>query len=50
MKGHKRGHGEIGGEGNQIEADETFVGGITKNMHKRPSGSAEVQGKGPYPE
>jgi transposase-like protein len=25
---------KIGGEGTEVEADETFVGGLTKNMHK----------------
>jgi transposase-like protein len=25
---------KIGGEGTEVEADETFIGGLTKNMHK----------------
>jgi transposase-like protein len=47
MKG--RGFGKItkiGGEGSTVEADETFVGGVTKNMHKGKRVMAE--GKGPY--
>jgi transposase-like protein len=37
---------KIGGEGNEMEADETFVGGVTKNMHK--GRRAKVEGRGPY--
>jgi transposase-like protein len=37
---------KIGGEGNEVEADETFVGGVTKNMHKRRR--LNVEGLGPY--
>jgi transposase-like protein len=37
---------KIGGEGNTLEADETFVGGAIKNMHKGRRVKAE--GKGPY--
>lgn len=36
---------KIGGEGNELEADETFVGGLTKNMHK--GRRTEVEGRGP---
>jgi transposase-like protein len=45
MKGRKWAT-KIGGEGNEMEADETFVGGVTKNMHK--GRRREVEGKGPY--
>jgi transposase-like protein len=35
MKGRKFGRGKIGGgPGSEVEADETFVGGKMKNMHK----------------
>jgi transposase-like protein len=34
MKGRKFGNTKIGGEGNEVEVDETFVGGKVKNMHK----------------
>jgi transposase-like protein len=37
---------KIGGEGNEIEADETFVGGVAKNMHAERR--SRVEGKGPY--
>ena len=37
---------KIGGEGSELEADETFVGGKTANMHKNRRARAE--GKGPY--
>ena len=45
MKGRKW-TSKIGGEGNEMEVDETFVGGIAKNMHRRRR--IEVEGKGPY--
>jgi len=35
MKGRKFGaKSKIGGEGSEVEADETFVGGSTRNMHR----------------
>ena len=37
---------KIGGEGSEIEADETFVGGVTKNMHIERR--LRVDGKGPF--
>jgi transposase-like protein len=37
---------KIGGEGNELEADETFVGGVTKNMHK--GRRLKVDGLGPF--
>ncbi|MGA9355121.1 MAG: IS1595 family transposase, partial [Terriglobales bacterium] len=37
---------KIGGEGNECEVDETFVGGVVKNMHK--GRRAKVDGNGPY--
>lgn len=47
MKGKKFGNNtKIGGEGNTIEADETFVGGRVQYMHKDKRVKAE--GKGPY--
>jgi len=45
MKGRKW-SSKIGGEGNELEADETFVGGITKNMHK--GRRLKVDGLGPF--
>ncbi len=38
--------GKIGGEGSEIEVDETFVGGRAQNMHKDKRIKAE--GRGPY--
>ena len=47
MKGKKFGETtKIGGEGNELEADETFVGGVTKNMHK--GRRLKADGLGPY--
>ena len=47
MKGKKFGKStKIGGEGNELEADETFIGGVTKNMHK--SRRLRADGLGPY--
>src|SRR5258706_12346046 len=37
---------KIGGEGNELEIDETFVGGIAKKMHK--ASRVKAEGKGPY--
>src|SRR5882672_7117706 len=37
---------KIGGEGNELEVDETFVGGVAKNMHK--ASRVKAEGKGPY--
>jgi len=34
LKESKFGRGKIGGPGNELEADETFVGGKLKNMHR----------------
>ncbi len=34
MKGRTFGTSKIGGEGNELEVDETFVGGKVKNMHR----------------
>ena len=45
MKGRKW-TSKIGGEGNELEADETFVGGITKHMHK--GRRLKVDGLGPF--
>jgi len=46
MKGKKFGGTKIGGEGSELEADETFVGGRTRNMHR--GRRAKVEGRGPY--
>ena len=46
LKKHAFDSSKIGGEGSEIEVDETFVGGVTKNMHKGKRVKAE--GKGPY--
>jgi len=47
LKDRRFGGGKIGGgEGSTLEADETFVGGATKNMHKGRRIRAE--GRGPY--
>jgi transposase-like protein len=46
MKKHTADTTKIGGEGNELEADETFVGGVTKNMHK--GRRLRVEGRGPY--
>jgi len=37
---------KIGGEGSTMEVDETFVGGVTKNMHA--SKRAKLESRGPY--
>jgi len=37
---------KIGGEGNELESDETFIGGIAKNMHK--GRRLKADGLGPY--
>src|ERR1700689_3746089 len=36
----------LGGPDSEVEADETFVGGLTKNMHQRRR--ATIEGSGPY--
>jgi len=46
LKKHSFDSSKIGGEGSTLEADETFVGGNVKNMHKGKRVKAE--GKGPY--
>jgi transposase-like protein len=46
LKKHSFDSSKIGGEGNTLEVDETFVGGVTKNMHTAQRIKAE--GKGPY--
>ena len=46
MRGKKFTNTKIGGEGSEIEADETFVGGRVQYMHKGKR--ATVEGKGPY--
>jgi len=46
MRKHSFDTRKIGGEGNTLEADETFVGGKIKNMHK--GRRAKVEGSGPY--
>ena len=46
MRKHSFDTRKIGGEGNTLEADETFVGGKIKNMHK--GRRAKVEGAGPY--
>jgi transposase-like protein len=47
MKDSAFGRGKIGGgEGGTVEADETFIGGVTKNMHK--GRRLKVEGLGPY--
>ena len=46
MKKHAFDTRKIGGEGSTLEADETFVGGVTENMHKAQRIKAE--GRGPY--
>lgn len=35
LKEQKFGRGKLGGEGNTLEVDETFVGGLSKNMHRQ---------------
>jgi transposase-like protein len=43
---HGFGYSKLGGEGNTIEVDETFVGGTVKNMHKdRRAKFVSEQGK-----
>jgi transposase-like protein len=37
---------KMGGPDSELEADETFIGGQTKNMHK--SRRAKIEGAGPY--
>jgi transposase-like protein len=37
---------KLGGSGSEVEADETYVAGLTKNMHKHRR--LEVDGLGPY--
>lgn len=37
---------KIGGEGSELEADETFIGGRVEHMHK--DRRATVEGRGPY--
>src|SRR5579864_6336152 len=34
LKNQKFGFSKLGGPGNEVECDETFVGGKTRNMHK----------------
>src|ERR1700683_5096712 len=46
LKKHDFDVSKIGGEGNTLEADETFVGGRVGNMHK--GRRARVEGSGPY--
>jgi transposase-like protein len=46
MKKHSFDTSKIGGEGSTLEADETFVGGVTKNMHK--ASRIKAEGRGPY--
>jgi transposase-like protein len=46
LKKHAFDSRKIGGEGSEMEVDETFVGGITKNMHKGKR--AQLESKGPY--
>src|SRR5271154_5810951 len=46
---HNRSFGsttKLGGPDSEVEADETFVGGLTKNMHQ--SRRAKIEGSGPY--
>ncbi|MGA9528947.1 MAG: IS1595 family transposase [Terriglobales bacterium] len=45
MKGRKW-TSKIGGDGGEVEADETFVGGRIGNMHK--SRREQAEGRGPY--
>jgi transposase-like protein len=46
MKKHSFDTSKIGGEGSTLEADETFVGGVTKNMHR--GSRIKAEGRGPY--
>ncbi|HEY6768919.1 MAG TPA: IS1595 family transposase [Candidatus Sulfotelmatobacter sp.] len=46
LKKHTFDNSKIGGEGNTLEADETFVGGRVGNMHK--GRRLKVEGSGPY--
>ena len=46
LKTHAFDSRKIGGEGSTVEVDETFVGGITKNMHSGKR--AKLESKGPY--
>jgi transposase-like protein len=47
MRESKFGRSKLGGgEGGTVESDETFIGGVTKNMHK--SRRLRVEGLGPF--
>src|SRR5258706_4816733 len=47
MRESKYGRSKLGGgEGGTVEADETFIGGVTKNMHK--GRRIKVEGLGPF--
>lgn len=47
MRENKYGRGKLGGgEGGTVESDETFIGGLTKNMHK--GRRLKVEGLGPF--
>src|SRR5262249_14925234 len=46
LKEPRFGKGKIGGgEGSEVETDETFIGGLSKNMHAKRR--ARVEGSGP---
>jgi transposase-like protein len=48
MEGRKFGaKNKIGGEGNEVEADETFVGGRVKNMHRTKRTKYMLDSRGP---
>ena len=46
QRGNFGGTTKLGGEGSEVEADETFIGGKVENMHK--GRKANVMGRGPY--
>ena len=47
MRESKFGRSKLGGgEGGTVESDETFIGGVTKNMHK--DRRLKVEGRGPF--
>jgi transposase-like protein len=48
MKGRKFGNTtKIGGEGSEVEADETFVGGRVQNMHRNKRTKYMIESRGP---
>jgi transposase-like protein len=46
MQDGKHGGGKLGGEGDHVEVDETFIGGKARNMHKDVR-ARKITGRGP---